>query len=266
MNRIQQLFQEKTENVLSVYFTAGFPHLDDTRTVLRSLADAGADVIEIGIPFSDPVADGPTIQQSNQQALDNGMTLQTLFAQLEGIRAEVDTPLILMGYVNPIIQYGVEAFCQKCADIGIDGMILPDLPLPVFQEEYAELFKQHGLLNIFLITPQTSEKRIRQIDEASEGFIYMVATAGTTGARQGISDEQEAYFARIRAMQLKNPTLIGFGISNHDTFARACQHASGAIIGSAFINLLHKSENLSDDIRTFVHDVKGEAVELSKED
>ncbi|MGB3616631.1 MAG: tryptophan synthase subunit alpha, partial [Catalinimonas sp.] len=247
-NRIQRVFQTKRRDVLSVYFTAGFPQTDDTRTVISALADAGADLIEIGVPFSDPIADGPTIQQSNQRALDGGMTLHRLFEQLEGVRDEVDVPLILMGYLNPMIQFGMEAFCKRCAAVGVDGLILPDLPLPVYDREYAALFRRYGLLNIFLVTPQTSEARIRRIDEVSDGFIYLVSTAGTTGARAGISGEQEAYFARVRAMELENPTLIGFGISDRSTFEQACRHANGAIIGSAFIPLLEGSKDQPADV------------------
>ncbi len=256
-NRINHLFETGTEAILSVYYTAGFPRLDDTRLVLRSLQESGTDLVEIGIPFSDPIADGPTIQESNQIALQNGMNLHTLFAQLEGLRSEITLPLVLMGYINPLMQYGMEKFCASCQAVGIDGLILPDLPMDVYREEYKALFEHYGLHNIFLITPQTSEARIREIDAHTEGFIYMVSSASITGAKAGISDTQTAYFERIAAMQLKNPRLIGFGISNRSTFVQACQHARGAIIGSAFIKLLAESpaDILPQRIANFVHDL-----------
>lgn len=262
MNRITQLFSQKSGNVLNVYFTAGFPKLNDTVTILEALQEAGTDIIEIGMPYSDPVADGETIQQSNQAALENGMSIKLLFEQLQGIRQKVSVPILLMGYLNPVVQYGVERFCQACQQVGVDGLILPDMPLQEYQDEYKPLFEQYGLSNIFLITPQTSETRIRLIDEISEGFIYMVSSASVTGSRTGISDTQEAYFRRIEAMKLRNPRLIGFGISNHETFAKASQYAQGAIIGSAFIKVLQSAGDLKKDITEFVTSVKrGEAVE-----
>lgn len=256
MHRLDQLFSIKRHEILSVYFTAGFPQLHDTLTILRTLATSGADLIEVGIPFSDPIADGPTIQESNQIALHNGMTLKILFEQLKNVRPAIQTPILLMGYINPVLQFGVETFCQHCQAVGIDGVILPDLPMQEYLDEYKETFEKYGLRNIFLITPQTSEKRIRLIDEHTKGFIYMVSSASTTGAKQDISTEQIEYFERIRTMNLKNPTLIGFGISNRDTFRRACQYANGAIIGSAFIKMLAQSTNLVEDIKTFVRSVK----------
>lgn len=256
LNRINEKFHYKNRDILNVYFTAGYPNLNDTVTIIQSLEIAGADIIEIGIPFSDPVADGPTIQQSNQKALDNGMTLNLLFDQLKDIRKTVKVPLILMGYLNPIMQYGVEAFIAKCKAIGIDGVIVPDMPLQVYVHDYKTLFEEANLLNIFLITPQTSPERIRLLDEASEGFIYMVSSASTTGAKTGISAEQEAYFTRIQEMHLSNPTLIGFGISDNESFEKACAYANGAIIGSAFIKMLEKSTNLPQDIYDFVHSIR----------
>jgi len=261
MNRITQLFQEKSEPVLNVYFTAGFPQLNDTVPTLLALQEAGADLIEIGIPYSDPVADGETIQKSNQKALDNGMTLKTLFNQLSSIRQQVQIPILLMGYVNPVIQYGVEAFCQKCAEVGVDGVILPDMPIDVYDYEYKKTFDQYGLLNIFLITPQTSEARIRQIDQLSSGFIYMVSSASTTGSQKGITEETKAYFSRVNDLHLQNPRLIGFGIKDAETFQTACQYADGAIIGSEFIRLLEKSSGPDKDaIRHFVKSIKEEEV------
>ncbi|MFN4147586.1 MAG: tryptophan synthase subunit alpha [Runella sp.] len=256
MNRITQLFQKQPHQNLNVYFTAGFPQLDDTRRILHALQTAGADLVEIGMPYSDPVADGETIQKSNQRALENGMTLRKLFDQLEGMRTEIHVPVLLMGYINPVLQFGVENFCRQCAHVGIDGLILPDMPLDEYIEEYKPIFERYGLLNIFLITPQTSEKRIRQIDAMSEGFIYMVSSASVTGAQTGITSEMEAYFARINAMNLRNPRLIGFGIKDYDTFQKACQHASGAIIGSAFIRVLEQSNDLMHNIKNYIEGVK----------
>jgi tryptophan synthase alpha chain len=261
-NRISRLFKEKQEDVLNVYFTAGFPRLHDTVTILESLQEAGADLIEIGMPYSDPVADGETIQQSNQKALENGMTIRLLLEQLQGIRRTVSVPILLMGYLNPVMQYGMERFCQACQQVGIDGLILPDMPLLEYQEEYKPLFDRYGLYNTFLITPQTSEERIRRIDEISDGFIYMVSSASVTGSTSGISTEQEAYFERINAMNLRNPRLIGFGISDYQSFSRASQFANGAIIGSAFIKVIEKASDLRKDIADFVTSVKsGEGVE-----
>ena len=251
-HRIDQLFQQKKEKILSVYYTAGFPQLDDTVSIAEYLQQAGADLIEIGMPYSDPLADGPTIQDSSQQALDNGMSIKVLLQQLQDIRQKVDIPLILMGYLNPVIQYGVEKFCEQCQEIGIDALIIPDLPMQAYLEEYKTMFESYGLYNIFLITPQTSEERIRLIDEHSHGFIYMVSSASITGARGSITKEQITYFNRIQAMQLHHPQLIGFGISNHETFSQTCQYAQGAIIGSAFIKTLAESQDLEKDITAFI--------------
>ncbi len=256
-NRIGQLFETKKERILSVYFTAGFPQLQDTMTIVRELQDSGADIVEVGIPYSDPVADGPTIQESNKLALDNGISLKLIFEQLKELRSQISIPVILMGYINPVLQFGVEAFCNMCREVGIDGVILPDLPMQEYLDEYKDVFESHGLLNIFLITPQTSDQRIREIDSNSNGFIYMVSSASTTGAKGGISSDQVQYFKRVQTMKLKNPTLIGFGISNNTTFNQACEQASGAIIGSAFINLLRQSQDFKRDISTFIKSVKG---------
>lgn len=254
-NRINQLFQDKKENILSVYFTAGYPKLDDTVSIIEKLVANGVDLIEIGMPFSDPVADGPVIQHSSLIALKNGMTIKTLFEQLKGIREKVNIPLILMGYLNPVIQFGVEKFCQKCAEVGIDGLILPDLPLNEYQENYRDIFARYNLHNILLITPQTSEKRLVEIDEASHGFIYMVSSSSTTGAKSKVTDFQVEYFERIQNMKLKNPRVIGFGISNRETFENACKYAQGAIIGSAFVKALEGEKTLDEKISNFVNQV-----------
>ena len=251
-NRINKLFQEKKEGILSVYFTAGYPKLDDTVPTIQELVKNGVDLIEIGMPFSDPVADGPVIQHSSLVSLQNGMSVRKLFGQLENIRQTVDIPLILMGYINPVLQYGVEAFCQKCNEIGIDGLIIPDLPLSVYEEEFKSIFEANNLHNILLITPQTSDERLRKIDEASSGFIYMVSSNSTTGAKEGVSDFQTSYFERISAFELKNPRLIGFGISNAETFRNACQYAQGAIIGSAFVKALGVDLPLNEKVSLFV--------------
>lgn len=235
MNRINQKLQE-THKLLSIYFTAGYPQLNDTVSIIKSLQDAGVDVIEIGMPFSDPLADGPTIQQSGSVALKNGMTSKILFEQLKDIRKDVDIPLILMGYLNPILQFGIEAFCKACAEVGIDGLIIPDLPIAAYQQNYQAIFEAYGLINIFLITPQTSLERIKFIDKISNGFIYMVSSAGTTGSKNEFDKTQLDYFKRIADLKLKNPQIVGFGISNEQTFKQATRFSKGAIIGSAFIN------------------------------
>lgn len=239
MNRIKSKLQED-KTLLSIYFTAGYPNREDTVTVIKNLETSGVDMIEIGLPFSDPLADGPTIQDSSTAALKNGMTTEVLFNQLKDIRKSVSIPLIIMGYFNPMFQYGIEAFCKKCSEIGIDGLIIPDLPVDVYHEHYQAIFEKYGLINVFLITPQTSNERIRFIDSVSNGFIYMVSSASTTGAQSGFGDEQTAYFKRIAEMNLKNPQIIGFGISNNATFTEATKHAKGAIIGSAFVKHVTK--------------------------
>lgn len=261
MNRIDYLFKTKKNNILSVYFTAGFPHLDDTVRIIEELGSNGADMIEIGIPFSDSVVDGPVIQNSNMIALRNGMSLKTLFRQLEGIRNKLSQnsqflPLILMGYLNPVLQYGIEKFCKSCMDTGIDGIILPDLPLDIYVDEYKELFESYGLYNILLITPQTSDERIIKIDSVSKGFLYIVSSASTTGGKSSISKIQEEYFDRLKQLNLTNHQLIGFGISNQVTFARACNFADGAIIGSAFVNALSSSNDIIKIIKDFVSNIK----------
>ncbi len=257
IEKLTQLWDQQGDGLLSVYFTAGYPQLENTMQIAKELEQAGADLIEIGIPYSDPVADGPTIQESNQKALQNGMTLEVLMRQLEASEFQVDIPVILMGYFNPILQYGVERFCRDCSDRGISGLIIPDLPIQEYLNHYQDIFDQFNLKNIFLITPQTSEDRIRWIDEHTGSFIYAVSDASITGAKTGISGAQEEYFRKLQAMQLKHPFLIGFGISNKETFRFACDYASGAIIGSAFIEVLSKAEDLGADIRNFVYSIKG---------
>ncbi len=256
-NRIIQCFDGNTKKLLNLYFTAGFPQLNDTMSVLNALENGGADLIEIGMPYSDPVADGETIQKANQQALDNGMTLKLLFEQLQDMRKTITVPVLLMGYINPVMQFGVENFCKKCQEIGVDGVILPDIPLSIYVDEFKEIFERYGLLNIFLISPQTIDARIRLIDDVTSGFIYMVSSASVTGAKSGISDVQESYFERINAMNLKNPRLIGFGISDNETFEKACKHAKGAIIGSAYIKMLENSTDFEADTKAFISNIKG---------
>ncbi|GAA4815988.1 tryptophan synthase subunit alpha [Litoribaculum gwangyangense] len=253
MNRINQKLKED-KKLLSIYFTAGYPNLDDTFAIIQDLEKNGVDMIEIGLPFSDPLADGPTIQDSSTRALKNGMTTQVLFNQLKDVRKTVSIPLIIMGYFNPMLQYGVEDFCKKCQEIGIDGLIIPDLPVDVYHEQYKTIFDKYGLINVFLITPQTSKERIHFIDSVSDGFIYMVSSASVTGSQSGFGDDQNEYFKRISNMDLKNPQIIGFGISSNETFTQATQYAKGAIIGSAFIKFL--TENSVDFIHKFVSSIR----------
>lgn len=253
MNRIKNILSSKSK-LLSIYFTAGYPNLDDTISILEELQKSGVDMVEIGLPFSDPLADGPTIQASGTQALKNGMTTSLLFEQLQNVRETVSIPLIIMGYFNPILQYGVENFCKKCQDVGIDGLILPDLPLAEYTEHYQEIFEKYGLLNTFLITPQTSDERIKKIDNASNGFIYMVSSASVTGSQTGFGNLQAEYFERIKNMNLKNPQIVGFGISDSKTFNTATTYAKGAIIGSAFIKML--SNKGISGISSFIKSIK----------
>jgi len=250
MNRINTKLQED-KKLLSIYFTAGYPNLEDTTKIIFELEKSGADMIEIGLPFSDPLADGPTIQASSTQALKNGMTTSLLFEQLAKIRENVQIPLIIMGYFNPMMQFGVEKFCQKCQEVGIDGLIIPDLPLEIYESEYKELFEKYDLKNIFLITPQTSDERILKIDTISNSFIYMVSSSSVTGNQAGFNEVQENYFERIASMNLKNPQIIGFGISDKTTFQQATKYQKGAIIGSGFINYIKNNsvESISDYIK-----------------
>ena len=254
MNRIDQKFREN-KKLLSIYFSAGFPNLGDTIPILKKLQTAGVDMVEIGLPFSDPLADGPTIQASSTQALHNGMTTEKLFSQLEGIRKHIEIPLVLMGYFNPMMQYGIEKFCSRCETVGIDGIIIPDLPVDVYHENYKALFDKHGLYNMFLITPQTSEARIKYIDKVSNGFIYMVSSASVTGAKSTFGNTQTEYFKRIATLKLKTPTVIGFGISDQETYKIACDQSRGAIIGSAFIQFLKKEGE--EKIGSFIKSIRG---------
>lgn len=256
MNRIQQLFSEKKDTILSIYMTAGYPNLHDTATVIQELQKAGVDMIEIGLPYSDPLADGKTIQDSSTVALQNGITIEGVFNQLRSIRKTVSIPLLCMGYINPIYQFGFENFCKSCKEIGVDGVIIPDLPLWEYEEKYKTLFESYGISVIFLIAPQTPQERVLQIDKVSNGFIYMVSSAATTGSKMDIDNEQIAYFARISNMNLKTPRLIGFGISNNATYKKASEYADGVIIGSAFIQAIQKSDNLPDTIQSFITSIR----------
>lgn len=242
MNRINQLFSTKKSDILSIYFCAGTPAADGTANVIRSLEQKGIDMIEIGIPFSDPMADGPVIQAAATRSLRNGMSLRRLFSQLENIRASVRIPLVLMGYLNPILQYGFERFCQECRRTGIDGVIIPDLPFREYEESYRSTAERYDIKVIMLITPETNEERIRQIDAHTDGFIYMVSSAATTGAQKDFNEQKQAYFRRIKAMNLHNPLMIGFGISNRQTYEAASAHAAGCIIGSRFVTLLEEAK------------------------
>jgi tryptophan synthase alpha chain len=254
-NRITTLFSKKPKNILSVYYTAGFPELDSTVSIAQYLANAGADIIEIGIPFSDPVADGPTIQQSNKIALENGMNVSLALEQVRKIReAGVDIPIIFMGYLNPVFQYGMAKFLKDASNAGVDGLILPDMPLHEYEEEYQPMFEAENLCNTFLISPTTSQERIKKIDAATNGFVYAVSASSITGARETFTDDQLRYFERLQKMKLDNPCLLGFGISNHETFSK------GAVVGSAFINLLKASRNVEKDVQSFVKALKGSAV------
>ena len=256
MNRINQKLKED-HKLLSIYFTAGYPNINDTVSIIENLEKSGVDMLEIGLPFSDPLADGPTIQASSTKALKNGMTTALLFEQLKDIRKTVSIPLIIMGYFNPMLQYGVEAFCKKCKDVGIDGLIIPDLPVDVYNETHKTIFEKYGLVNVLLITPQTSEERVRYIDSVSDGFIYMVSSASVTGGNSGFGNTQTDYFKRIANLKLKNPQIVGFGISDHETFTQATEYAKGAIIGSAFIK--HVTENGPTNFDVFVTSIKNKS-------
>lgn len=257
MNRLDRLFEKKKNNVLAVYFSAGHPGLNDTATIVETLDKAGADIVEIGMPFSDPVADGPVIQQSSLQALKNGMSLKLLFQQLDKIRKKTAIPIVLMGYLNPVLQYGIENFCKKCSELGIDGTILPDLPPDLYAGNYKKYFEQYGIANILLVPPQSSDERIKQLDKLSTGFLYIVSSAATTGAKDGFEAYQLEYFDRLKQLEIKTPHLIGFGISDRQSFVEANKHANGAIIGSAFIKALENKGSLEDNIHKFVSSIMG---------
>lgn len=256
MNRIQELFERKKENLLSVFYTAGYPSLTDTVRIAQQLEKSGADLLEIGIPFSDPLADGPVIQASSKTAIDNGMTVKLLLEQVKEIRTTVKLPILLMGYINPVLQYGMERFFRDSAAAGVDGFIFPDMPFDEFESQYKNLLVELKRSFVFLISPTTSEERIRKIDAASSGFIYAVSTSSTTGARKGFQSEQLTYFTKLKEMKLKNPFLIGFGISDNTTFTEANNYGAGCIIGSAFISMLQTSANLENDIQTFINTIK----------
>jgi tryptophan synthase alpha chain len=252
MNRIDQLFEQKKQNILSVYFTAGYPKLNDTLPVLEALQKNGIDLVEIGVSFSDPLADGPVIQSSSTQALRNGISVKLLFEQLANVRQTISIPLVLMGYLNPILQFGFENYCRKAAECGIDGLILPDLPFAEYMKSYKSTTDKYGLHTIMLVTPETSEERIRMIDENTSGFIYMVSSASVTGAKQAFGEKNLEYFRRVNNMNLRHPRLIGFGISNKATFDAACENASGAIIGSKFVSLLASEKSIDEAAKKLV--------------
>ncbi|WP_183573195.1 tryptophan synthase subunit alpha [Mucilaginibacter sp. X5P1] len=255
MNRLQNLFHTKKTNLLSIYYTAGYPELNTTVDIAEALEKAGADFLEIGFPYSDPVADGPTIQHSSETALQNGMTVHVLFEQLKDLRKRVNIPILLMGYVNPILQYGIEKFCKTASEVGVDGIIVPDLPMYEYEALYSKYFLDNNLSNIFLVTPQTSADRIRKIDELSNSFIYLLSSSSITGGSLNVSTNIEDYYKRIKAMELNNPAIIGFGISNNATFTKACEYASGAIVGSAFVKLLAE-DNYLEKIPAFVKAIR----------
>jgi len=240
VDRIQKLFSTKPARILNVYCTAGFPHADSTRQVLKSLQESGADMIELGMPYSDPLADGPVIQASSARALANGMTIPKLFSQLKNFRQEIHVPVILMGYMNPVLQYGFAKFCRDAADVGIDGLILPDLPMHEFESEYGDIISKSGMKIIFLVTPEASEERVKQLDRLSTGFLYAVSSSSTTGNEKSM-EQQLGYFKRLQDMKLGNPVLIGFGIKDRETFDMACRHANGAIIGTAYIRAIENA-------------------------
>ncbi len=259
MNRLDKLFSEKNKNILNVYCTAGYPQLNSTMEVIEALQQSGAHIIELGIPYSDPIADGPVIQQSNMQALENGMTIHLLFEQLKNLRATVQTPLILMGYMNPVLQFGIEKFCAAAAEVGVDGIILPDLPMYEFETQYQQYFVKHHLKFIFLVTPETGEERISQIDKLSSGFLYAVSSSSTTGSSQNTTDteDQQVYFKKLQQMNLTNPILVGFGIKDKNSFDAACRYTNGAIIGSAYIKALHNATNIAATTKDFINGING---------
>lgn len=257
-NRIDDLFKKKAGGILSVYFTAGYPKPEDTMTILESLQEAGCDMVEIGMPFSDPLADGPVIQHSSARALAQGMTLPLLLKQLAGLRERIHIPVLLMGYLNPVMQYGVENFCRDASRIGVDGLIIPDMPLDIYKLQYAGLFHQYGLHHALLVTPRTDEKRIREIESASGGFIYAVSSSSTTGDSKADRSSQQTYFERLKSMNLSLPVMIGFGIGNRKQFHFACGYANGGIIGTAFIRHLENNPDIKTSIPAFIKSIKND--------
>ena len=255
MSRIKKIFESKSKNILNVYCTAGYPHLNSTLEVMKALQENGADIIELGMPYSDPLADGPVIQQSSSVALANGMTMKMLFEQLKGFRNEINVPVVLMGYMNPVLQYGFENFCSDAAAVGIDGLILPDLPQYEFETEYGAIIKKYGLNFIFLVTPETSDERIKELDDLSSGFLYAVSSSSTTGSDKNMTDVT-TYLKKLQSLQLKNPVLVGFGIKDKQTFEAACAYANGAIIGSAYIRALENAGDVKSVTKSFLSSVK----------
>lgn len=256
MSRLRNLFQKKQNNILNIYCTAGYPHLESTLPVIKALQESGADIIELGMPYSDPLADGETIQKSSTIALNNGMTISKLFEQLKSMRNEISIPVVLMGYVNPLLQYGFENFCAECAKVGIDGLIIPDIPVHEYEKNYRRIIEKYGLDFIFLVTPETSEERIRKLDELSSGFLYAVSSSSTTGNEKDFS-LVEKYLQRLQSYNLKNPVLVGFGIKNKETFINACKYAGGAIIGSAFVKALGNGSSEGVTTKRFVSEIIG---------
>src|SRR5688572_17534701 len=256
MSRIKRLFQKQATEILNVYCTAGYPQLNSTIEVMKALQENGADIIELGMPYSDPLADGPVIQQSSSVALANGMTIKKLFAQLKDFRKEISVPVILMGYMNPVLQYGFEKFCADAASSAIDGLILPDLPEHEFETEYGAIIKKYGLDYIFLVTPETSEERIKKLDALSSGFLYAVSSSSTTGSNKNMADVK-AYLQKLKGLELRNPVLVGFGIKDKETFETARLYANGAIIGTAYIKALAGAGNVADITRKFLESIKG---------
>ncbi len=254
MNRLDELFAKKKNNVLNIYCTAGYPELDATIEVITALQNSGADIIELGMPYSDPLADGEVIQASSTIALHNGMTIETLFEQLKNIRSTIQLPIILMGYMNPVLQFGIEKFCAAAKAVGVDGIILPDLPMYEYETMYKPLFDKNELKFIFLVTPETGEERIKKIDSLCTGFLYAVSSSSTTGKNKAI-EAQEGYFKKLQDMQLKNPVLVGFGIKDKATFTAACKYTNGAIIGTAYIKALENSANIAQTTKEFLNSI-----------
>lgn len=254
-NRIEQLFKQKSKHILNVYCTAGFPKLESTLEVMQALQENGADIIELGMPYSDPLADGPVIQESSTVAIANGMTISKLFQQLKNMRPAIHIPVFLMGYMNPVLQFGFENFCRNAAEVGIDGLILPDLPMYEYETEYGDTIKKYGLNLAFLVTPETKEDRIKKLDELSSGFLYAVSSSSTTGADKNISNQQ-AYFKKLQRMNLKNPVFVGFGIKDKETFEAACKFTNGAFIGTAYIKAIEHAEDITAATKSFLQPIK----------